>query len=230
MLVNSSDVASEWQKLDAAFEHKSNENFYFLGSLYQLLASILDLAMRWQHMIKQEERSEEWKVRNEFFKLSNISNSYSNTSYNIEKKLLEQKLDDILDRKEKRRIAMYKAKYKAVSDDASGTFYKAHAQKVRNKRRIEKCEIQNANGENIMITNPVDIAGHFTKTYETLFNTKHKSSKKMLDDFMGRDIDKLGKITNIERNNLAADISYEEMQDCIEEMTLSAQGGPTHKI
>ena len=64
MLANSHDVASEWQKLDTAFELKSNENFYFLGSLYQLLASILDLAMRWQDMIKQEERSEEWKVRN----------------------------------------------------------------------------------------------------------------------------------------------------------------------
>ena len=121
---------------------------------------------------------------------------------------------------------MYKAKYKAISDDASGAFYKAHAQKMRNKRRIEKCEIQNVNGEKITITNPVDIAGHFTKTYEKLFNTKHKSSKEMLVDFMGKDIDKLGKITNIERDNLAADISYEEMQDCIEEMRLSAQGGP----
>ena len=69
MVENSSEDASEWQKLDAAFELKSNENFYFLGSLYQLLASILDLAMRWQDMIKQEERSEEWKVRNELFKL-----------------------------------------------------------------------------------------------------------------------------------------------------------------
>ena len=34
IIENSSEDASEWQKLDAAFEHKSNENFYFLGSLY----------------------------------------------------------------------------------------------------------------------------------------------------------------------------------------------------
>ena len=52
---------------------------------------------------------------------------------NIEKKLLQQKLDDILDRKEKRHIAMYKAKYKATNNDASDSFYKAHAQNMKSK-------------------------------------------------------------------------------------------------
>ena len=72
----------------------------------------------------------------------------------------------------------------------------------------------------------MDIAGHFVQTYENLFNTKHISSNKMLSDFMGEDIDKLGKITNTERDNLAADISFYEMEDCIEDLRLSAQGGP----
>ena len=93
---------------------------------------------------------------------------------------------------------MYNAKYKAISDDASGAFYKAHAQKIRHKRIIEKCEIEKANGEKIIINNPADIAGHFAKMYENLFNTEHLSSNQMLSDFMGEDIDKLGKITDTE--------------------------------
>ena len=77
-----------------------------------------------------------------------------------------------------------------------------------------------------MIKNPADIAGHFAKTYESLFNTRHLSSSQMLKDFMGEDIGKLGRITDKERNNMAADISFEEMEDCIEYLRLSAQGGP----
>ena len=56
--------------------------------------------------------------------------------------MLEQKLDDILDRKEKRCIAMFKAKYKATNNDTSLAFYKAHAQNIKSKRRIDKCEIE----------------------------------------------------------------------------------------
>ena len=33
---------------------------------------------------------------------------------------------------------MYKAKYKATSNDASDAFYKVHAQKIKHKHRIEK--------------------------------------------------------------------------------------------
>ena len=121
---------------------------------------------------------------------------------------------------------MYKAKYKATNNDASDAFYKAHTQKIKLKRRIEKCEIEKVNGEQIIIDNPAEIAGHFAKTYEKLFNTEHVSSRQMLDEFMGEDIKKLGKITDNKRSNMAADISFEEMEECIEDLRLSAQGGP----
>ena len=82
------------------------------------------------------------------------------------------------------------------------------------------------NGEKVIIDNPAEIAGHFAKTYEKLFNTVHVSSKEMLAEFMGDDIKMLGKITDNQRAKVSADISFEEMKECIDDLRLSAQGGP----
>ena len=103
---------------------------------------------------------------------------------------------------------MYKAKYKATNNDASVAFYKAHAQKIKSKHRIEKCEIEKTTGEKMIIDNPAEIAGHFAKTYNKLFNTVHVSSKEMLAEFMGDNIKMLAKIKDNERIKMSADISF----------------------
>ena len=106
-----------------------------------------------------------------------------------------------------------KEKYQSTKDDPSPIFYQIMAERNKKDRLIETCDIMNSDGTiKETLSHPADIAAHISSTYAKLFNNESHTSMEALENFLGQDRDRLGKISEYIKEELENELTMTEMR------------------
>ena len=147
--------------------------------------------------------------------------------YNIEHQRLNKQLEEINRQRRELRETKLRDKYQSTKDDPSSTFYQIMSEQKKRKRLIESCDIMNDDGTvKEKLSHPAEIAAHISATYAKLFNSKSQTSMQTLKEFLGIDIDKIGKITEDIKSELCNELTATEMKQGLRALKLTSKGGP----
>ena len=114
--------------IDTLYNDIKSEDDNQLDNFYNIINDILDSALSWADMTRQEINKEEIDIRRE---ISEIDKEYSEYNYtndpcmielNTRKKIFNEKLNQTLRKREANRNSYMKEKYKAVGEGQSELF------------------------------------------------------------------------------------------------------------
>ena len=119
--------------IDTLYNDIRSEDDNQLVNFYNIINEILDSALSWADMTKQEINKKEIDIRREIdeidkkYKINNDTIDPTMVELNTRKKILNEKLDQTLRKREANRNSYIKEKYKAVGEGQSELFYRNHA-------------------------------------------------------------------------------------------------------
>ena len=128
-----SDINTILNMIDTLYNDIRSKDDNQLVNFNKIINEILDSALSWADMTKPEINKKEIDIRREIdeidkkYKINNDTNDPTMVELNTRKKILNEKLDQTLRKREANRNSCIKEKYKAVGEGQSELFYRNQA-------------------------------------------------------------------------------------------------------